>query len=59
MNIFHMYLCDICGYGREKPSDCPRCKVPLIDYTKIDLPQPPPVDMDQAIRIMNGYEWYV
>jgi hypothetical protein len=58
MQNFHMYLCDVCGYSREKPGLCPSCRMPLTQYTKEEQREYQ-VDMEDAMRSMSEYKWYV
>ena len=58
MQSFHMYLCDGCGFSREKPGVCPFCQVPLTVYDKEDQREYQ-VDMEEAMRAMSEYKWYV
>ncbi len=58
MQNLHMYMCDICGFSREKPGDCPRCEMPLTEYTK-DTQAEYQVNMEDAMRAMSEYKWYL
>jgi len=58
MQNFHMYLCDTCGYSRERPSLCPYCIAPLTEYSK-DSQNEYQVNMEEAMRTMSEYKWYV
>jgi hypothetical protein len=58
MQNFHMYMCDSCGYSREKPGVCPRCVMPLTQYTKEDQREYQ-VDMEDAMRTMSELKWYI
>jgi predicted ATP-dependent serine protease len=58
MQNFQMYLCDVCGYSREKDGNCPRCDLPLTAYSKDDQADYQ-VDMEEAMRVMSEYKWYV
>ena len=53
-----MYLCDTCGYSRERPSLCPYCIAPLTEYSK-DSQNEYQVNMEEAMRTMSEYKWYV
>jgi transcription initiation factor IIE alpha subunit len=53
-----MYMCDGCGYSREKPGLCPHCQSPLTMYTK-DEQNEYKIDMEEAMRLMSEYKWYV
>ncbi len=58
MKEFHMYMCDICGFSREKPGVCPWCVVPLSSYTKESQAEYQ-VDMEEAMRMMDDKQWYL
>ena len=58
MQNFQMFLCDGCGYSREKAGLCPFCQVPLSVYTK-ETQREYMVDMENAMRPMSEYKWYV
>ncbi|MDR3642069.1 MAG: hypothetical protein P4L74_00375 [Candidatus Doudnabacteria bacterium] len=58
MQNFHMYLCDGCGYSREKPGICPYCQVPLTSYSKEDQAEYQ-VDMEEPMRVQDAQQWYV
>ena len=58
MKTFHMFMCDGCGYSREKPGMCPHCQAPLTMYTK-DTQAEYQIDMEDAMRAMSEYRWYV
>ncbi len=58
MQDFHMYMCDICGFSREKFSICPHCDVPLTAYNKNSQAQYD-IDMEEAMRSMSEYKWYI
>jgi hypothetical protein len=58
MQNFHMYLCDGCGFSREKPGICPYCQVPLTVYGKEDQAEYQ-VDMEEAMRSQSMLKWYV
>ena len=58
MQNFHMYLCDGCGFSREKPGICPYCQAPLTVYGKEDQAEYQ-VDMEEAMRSQSLLKWYV
>ncbi len=58
MQNLHMYMCDVCGFSREKPGLCARCDVPLTEYTK-ESEAEYQVDMEDAMRTMSELRWYV
>jgi len=58
MQNFRMYLCDSCGFSQEKPGICPRCQQPLTEYTK-DSQAQYQIDLEEAMRSMSEYKWYV
>ena len=53
-----MYLCDVCGFSRDKPGVCPRCDLPLTAYSKESQAEYG-VDMEDAMRAMSEYKWYL
>ncbi len=53
-----MYMCDTCGHSREKPGVCPYCALPLTQYSK-EAQADFQVDMEEAMRTMSEYKWYV
>lgn len=58
MNNFHMYMCDTCGFAREKAGMCPFCMEPLTDYTKEEQREYQ-VDMEEAMRSISELKWYI
>lgn len=58
MENLRMYLCDICGFSRENPGLCPDCELPLTEYTK-ETQRDFQVDMEEAMRTMSEYRWYI
>jgi len=58
MQNFYMYMCDVCGHSREKPGVCPYCALPLTQYSK-ESQADYQVDMEEAMRAMSEYKWYV
>ena len=58
MYDFHMYMCDTCGYSKQDAGICPSCRYPLTKYTK-DTQREYQVDMEEAMRTMSNYKWYV
>ena len=58
MQNFHMYLCDGCGFSREKAGICPYCQAPLTIYSKEDQAEYQ-VDMEEAMRMQSLQKWYV
>jgi len=59
MQNFHMYMCDGCGYAREKPGICPFCQAPLSVYTKeTQYEYQKDAEMEEAMRQMSEYKWY-
>lgn len=53
-----MYLCDTCGFSREKPGICPHCEMPLTAYTK-EAQSEYQVNTEEAMRSMSDYKWYI
>ena len=58
MQNFYMYMCDICGFSREKPGICPHCEIVLTEYTK-ENQREFQVDMENAMRTMSEQRWYL
>jgi hypothetical protein len=58
MKNFRMYMCDICGFSREKPGICPHCELPLSMYTKQEQNEYQ-VNMEEAMRTMSDLKWYI
>jgi hypothetical protein len=58
MNNFHMYLCDGCGFSREKAGVCPYCQSPLSVYSKEDQAEYQ-VDMEEPMRMQSLQKWYI
>lgn len=58
MNSFYMFMCDGCGFSREKPGICPHCEVPLTMYSK-ESQSEYQVNMEDAMRAMSEYRWYI
>lgn len=58
MQEFHMFMCDVCGFSRERAGICPWCSVPLSEYTK-ETQREYQVDMEEAMRMIDGQRWYV
>jgi primosomal protein N' len=58
MQNFYMYLCDVCGYSKEYPDVCPRCEIPLTEYSK-ETQKEYQINMEEAMRSMSEYKWYV
>ncbi|GEM_PF-2032378 len=58
MKDFHMFLCDVCGFSREKPGICPHCDLPLTAYTKESQAEYQ-VNMEEAMRSMSELKWYI
>jgi len=58
MQNFRMYMCDECGYAREKPGICMFCQTPLTAYTK-DSQAEYQVNMEEPMRLMHEYKWYL
>ncbi|MBL8030167.1 MAG: hypothetical protein JNN11_02875 [Candidatus Doudnabacteria bacterium] len=58
MNGLYMFMCDTCGFGREKAGVCPYCEVPLTIYSK-DTQREYQVNLEEAMRTMSEYKWYV
>ena len=58
MQNFHMFLCDSCGYSRDKAGVCPFCQAPLTIYSKLEQHEYQ-VDMEEPMRVMDEYKWYV
>ena len=55
---FYMYMCDVCGFSRQNPGVCPHCELPLTEYSKESQAEYQ-VDMEEAMRAMSEYKWYV
>lgn len=58
MKNFYMFMCDGCGFAREKPGVCPYCQMPLTIYSKEDQREYQ-VNFEEAMRNMSEYKWYV
>ena len=58
MENFKMYLCDDCGHAQQKPGICLFCQVPLTAYAKEDQHEYM-ADMEEPMRLMSEYKWYV
>ena len=58
MQNLQMYLCDVCGYSREKPGVCPHCQLPLTAYDKEEQREYQ-VNMEDAMRSMSDWKWYI
>ena len=58
MKSFYMYLCDVCGFGREKPGECPYCETGLSTYSK-DTQDNYQKNLDEPMRILHEYQWYI
>jgi hypothetical protein len=53
-----MFMCDDCGFAREKAGICPYCQVPLTIYSK-EAQREYQVNFEEAMRGMSEYKWYV
>jgi hypothetical protein len=53
-----MYMCDLCGFSREKQGICPHCVQPLTAYTKEDQNEYQ-VSFEEAMRAMSEHRWYI
>jgi uncharacterized protein YbaR (Trm112 family) len=53
-----MYLCDGCGFSREKAGVCPYCQSPLSVYSKEDQAEYQ-VDMEEPMRMQSLQKWYI
>ena len=53
-----MYMCDECGYSKEKPGVCMFCQVPLSAYTK-EIQDEYQADTEEPMRLISQYRWYV
>jgi hypothetical protein len=58
MENFHLYVCDTCGFSREKQGMCIFCETPLSDYTK-ETQREYQVNMEEAMRAMSQLRWYI
>lgn len=58
MQNFYMYMCDVCGYSRQISGECPHCDIPLTAYSKEEQSEYL-VNMEEAMRAMSEYKWYV
>lgn len=58
MKNFKMYMCDSCGFSKDQTGQCPYCLTPLAMYTKEDQREYQ-VDMEDAMRVMSNFKWYV
>lgn len=56
-NLF-LYRCDVCGYARQTPGTCPFCDVQLSTYDR-ETQREYQVDMEEAMRTMSEYQWYI
>ncbi len=55
---FYMYMCDVCGFSRQNEGVCPHCELPLTEYSKEEQSEYQ-VNMEDAMRAMSEYKWYV
>lgn len=58
MKDFYMYMCDICGFSSDHLSECPRCEMPLTQYSK-ETQNEYQVNVEDAMRAMSEYKWYL
>lgn len=58
MRDFYMYLCDTCGFSRDKPGVCPSCQNLLTEYSK-ESQYEYQTDMEEAMRSQSLQKWYV
>ncbi len=58
MHQLYMFMCDSCGFSRERPGVCPHCQAPLTMYSK-DTQGEYQIDMEEAMRSMSEYQWYL
>jgi hypothetical protein len=58
MNNFYMFMCDVCGYAREKPGICPYCEAPLSIYGRQEQHEYQ-VDMEEPMRQQDLQKWYL
>lgn len=58
MKNFYMFMCDTCGFSKEKAGICPYCQIPMTIYSKEEQKEYQ-VDMEDAMRSMSEYKWYV
>ena len=58
MNLQVMFMCDTCGYNSQNQGLCPHCDWPLTMYTR-DTQRELQVDLEEAMRTMSEYKWYV
>jgi len=53
MQALYIYLCDLCGFCREKPGICPYCEIPLAEYNKEDR-----VSIEEAMHLTSQHRGY-
>lgn len=53
-----MYMCDSCGFSKDQTGLCPFCQTPLSMYSKEEQREYQ-VDMEDAMRVMSNFKWYV
>lgn len=60
MQNFHGYMCDGCGFAREKPGQCPFCQAPLSVYSKVELINDLQMvtEDESARKVKSEYKWY-
>lgn len=58
MKQFYMFMCDTCGFSRERAGVCPYCEAPLSQYSK-DTQAEYQVNMEEAMRAMSDLKWYI
>ncbi len=53
-----LYICNECGYVREKPSICPFCETPLNLVTR-DEQREYQFNAEDAMRSFSDMQWYI
>lgn len=60
MNKLYMFMCDSCGFARDKSGMCPHCQIPLTMYSKQAVAEYQKyIPVEEAMRAMSEYKWYV
>ncbi len=60
MEQFYMFLCDTCGFSKERPGMCVSCQTPLTMYSKETVANYQNYNrMEEALRSMRPYKWDV
>lgn len=57
MQSSYVFICDDCGFSKERPSMCPQCKIPLTIYSKLSQ-RKYAVSLAEAVRSRESLKWY-